>query len=123
MPPDEPTQGTLPRGLVILLIAAALLGGMGLAVGAVSQMFMLAVVTAVTSVFAAGLVALAVSGAGARPSSDSCSAETGVGAPVRGSMPVWVFGKGMISRMLGSSWRMETSRSIPTANPACGGVP
>jgi hypothetical protein len=29
----------------------------------------------------------------------------------------------MIWRMLGSSWRMATNRSMPMANPACGGVP
>ena len=48
---------------------------------------------------------------------------TGLGAPVIGSDPDWVFGKAMTSRMLSSPAKMATNRSMPTANPAWGGAP
>src|SRR5690606_6995990 len=35
----------------------------------------------------------------AKPSSSSCSAATGAGAPVRGSSPRWIFGNAIVSRM------------------------
>ena len=46
-----------------------------------------------------------------------------VGAPVRGSVPDWVFGKAMISRMFSSPARRAARRSMPKAKPAWGGAP
>lgn len=62
MSAPEPTQGTLPRALVIALTAVALLGGLAMAIGGLTPMVMVALITGVTAVFAAALVAL--SGAG-----------------------------------------------------------
>ena len=62
-------------------------------------------------------------GMGCSPSSASTPGATGFGAPVIGSDPDWVFGKAITSRMLSSPAKMATSRSMPTANPACGGAP
>ena len=40
-----------------------------------------------------------------------------------GPMPDWVLGKAMTSRMFSSPARMATRRSMPKANPPCGGAP
>ena len=48
---------------------------------------------------------------------------SGVGALVSGSAPDWVLGKAITSRMFSSPTSRATSRSIPKANPACGGAP
>ena len=40
-----------------------------------------------------------------------------LGAPVMGSVPDWVFGKAMTSRMFSSPASSATKRSTPTANP------
>ena len=45
------------------------------------------------------------------------------GEPVIGSVPDCVFGKAITSRMFSSPARMATSRSMPKANPPCGGAP
>ncbi|MGC9454831.1 MAG: ArnT family glycosyltransferase [Phycisphaerae bacterium] len=58
MSAPEPTQGTLPRGLVIALAALGVLGGLVVAVGELSPVVMVAFITGVTGVFAAGLAAL-----------------------------------------------------------------
>src|SRR5690606_21088963 len=63
------------------------------------------------------------SGASRMPSSSNWLSSTGAGASVRGSTPVWVFGKGMTSRIDVSSCSTITSRSMPKAKPPCGGVP
>ena len=46
-----------------------------------------------------------------------------VGAWVNGSVPDWVLGKAMTSRMFSSPTSIATSRSMPKANPAWGGAP
>jgi hypothetical protein len=55
-------QGTLPRALVVVLIAGAVVGGLALAIGGFSPVLMVTLITGVTSVFAAGLLALAGGG-------------------------------------------------------------
>ena len=57
------------------------------------------------------------------PSSSSCFAITGVGAFVIGSAPLCVLGKAITSRMFSSPARIATNRSMPNANPPCGGAP
>ena len=58
-----------------------------------------------------------------RPSSAKWAESIGVGAPVSGSAPDWVFGKAMTSRMFSSPTSSATNRSIPMAKPAWGGAP
>ena len=53
----------------------------------------------------------------------AASGASGLGAPVMGSAPDWVFGKAMTSRMFSSPAKMATSRSTPTAKPPWGGAP
>ncbi|MFP3937076.1 MAG: ArnT family glycosyltransferase [Phycisphaerae bacterium] len=62
MSAPEPTQGTLPRGLVIVLVAAGVIGGLVIAVGGLTPVVMVAFITGVTGVFAAGLAALSGGG-------------------------------------------------------------
>ncbi len=61
MTATEPIQGTLPRKLVVFLVAAAVMLGLALALG-VNVVLMYAVVSGLTSAFAAGLVALSAGG-------------------------------------------------------------
>ena len=48
---------------------------------------------------------------------------TSAGAPIMRSSPCWFSGKRMTSRMLGSSASSMTIRSMPGAEPPCGGAP
>ena len=50
-------------------------------------------------------------------------AVTGDGAPAIRSAALWVLGKAMTSRMLGSPANSITNRSMPGAIPPWGGVP
>ena len=68
-----------------------------------------------------GVTARACSGS--RPSSVSWAASIGLGASVSGSAPDWVFGNAITSRMFSSPASSATNRSMPIANPACGGAP
>ena len=56
-------------------------------------------------------------GRGCRARRAACGS-TGVGALVIGSMPDWVFGKAMTSRMFSSPARIATRRSMPKAEAA-----
>ncbi len=51
------------------------------------------------------------------PSSRRCWSSTGVGAPVSGSAPDWVFGKAITSRMLSSPARMPDQPVDPEREP------
>jgi hypothetical protein len=55
--------------------------------------------------------------------SRSCSSVTSSGAPVIRSVPVWVFGKAITSRIVARPARIITKRSSPKASPPCGGAP
>ena len=57
------------------------------------------------------------------PSSSYCSGSGGDGASSIGSVPDWVLGKAMTSRMLVWSARSAAQRSMPSAMPPCGGAP
>ena len=51
------------------------------------------------------------------PSSRSCAGSMVDGASVSGSLPDWVFGNAITSRMFSSPARIATSRSMPKAKP------
>jgi len=60
------------------------------------------------------------------PNSSSTSALTADGAPLSTSIPVWLFGNAMTSRIEGARsgpTASEIKRSTPSAKPACGGQP
>ena len=57
------------------------------------------------------------------PSSSNCSVSGGEGASSIGSLPDWVLGKAMTSRMLVWLARSAAQRSMPRAIPPCGGAP
>ena len=61
-------------------------------------------------------------GRGCRARRAACG-RPAVGALVIGSAPLWVFGKAITSRMFSSPARIATRRSMPNANPPCGGAP
>ena len=57
------------------------------------------------------------------PSSARLAGGSAVGAPVKSYAPDLVLGLALTSLMFSSPARIATSRSTPTANPACGGAP
>ena len=60
---------------------------------------------------------------GHRPSSLSCLASTGAGAPVIRSRAFWFLGNAITSRMFAVPDRIIAIRSSPIAMPPCGGAP
>ena len=57
------------------------------------------------------------------PSSRSWAGSTGAGASVIGSCACWFLGKAITSRMLSVPSPSMTMRSMPPAQPPCGGTP
>jgi hypothetical protein len=79
-----------------------------------------------TSAFSAVLAAASTARAGSARrmlSSRNCLEATTEGAPIIRSCARWFIGKAMTSRMLGSSASSMTMRSMPGAEPPCGGAP